>query len=74
MEGKMLTTEDRIQQYRAFMRDFTDSIILSHLMDIGFFEAPASTKYHGNYPGGLFDHSLVVTEELLRLTKCLNLE
>ena len=74
MEGKMLTTEDRIQQYRAFMRDFTDSIILSHLMDIGFFEAPASTKYHGNYPGGLFDHSLVVAEELLRLTKCLNLE
>ena len=74
MEGKMLTTEDRIQQYRAFMRDFTDSIILSNLMYIGFFEAPASTKYHGNYPGGLFDHSLVVAEELLRLTKCLNLE
>ena len=73
MEGKMLTTEDRIQQYKAFMGDFTDSIILSHLMDIGFFEAPASTKYHGNYPGGLFDHSLVVAEELLRLTKYLNL-
>ena len=25
-----------------------------------FFTAPASTKYHGNYEGGLFDHSLLL--------------
>lgn len=74
MEGKMLTTEDRIQQYKAFMGDFTDSVILAKLVDLGFFDAPASTKYHGNYPGGLFDHSLVVAEELLRLTEKLGLE
>ena len=44
MEGKMLTTEDRIQQYKAFMGDFTDSVILAKLVDLGFFDAPASTK------------------------------
>lgn len=40
----------------------------------GFFKAPASTKYHGNYEGGLFDHSLKVTETLVELTDKLGLE
>lgn len=40
---------------------------------MGFFTAPASTKYHGNYEGGLFDHSLEVTKNLLHLTKHLHL-
>ena len=35
----------------------------------GFFNAPASTKYHGAYPGGLFDHSFAVCERLKQLTK-----
>lgn len=74
MEGKMLSTEGRIMQYKAFMGDFTDSVILEQLKQLGFFEAPASTKYHGNYPGGLFDHSLKVAEELLRLTQRLDLK
>jgi hypothetical protein len=30
-----------------------------------FFEAPASTKYHGSYHGGLVDHSLNVYYSLL---------
>jgi hypothetical protein len=29
-----------------------------------FFTAPASTKYHGNYEGGLLEHSLIVYELL----------
>ena len=40
----------------------------------GFFEAPASTKYHGAYGGGLFDHSINVTRNLLKLTDALKLE
>lgn len=35
------------------------------LEDVGFFEAPASTKYHGNYAGGLVEHSLNVFMRLL---------
>ena len=30
----------------------------------GFFTAPASTKYHGNYEGGLVKHSLNVFERI----------
>ena len=39
-----------------------------------FFSAPASTKYHGNYPGGLYDHSLAVMKNLLTLTDKLGLK
>lgn len=42
--------------------------IVERLKDNGFFTAPASTKYHGAYEGGLFDHSFNVTRVLLALT------
>lgn len=32
-----------------------------------FFTAPASTKYHGSYAGGLVEHSLAVYENLITL-------
>lgn len=47
--------------------------IRDKLDELNFFDAPASTKYHGNYVGGLFDHSYEVTVALLKLTKQLNL-
>lgn len=43
--------------------------IVDRLDQMGFFTAPASTKYHGAYDGGLFDHSMAVTEQLLKLTE-----
>lgn len=33
-----------------------------------FLVAPASTRYHGSYPGGLFDHSMAVAELLVKWT------
>ena len=42
--------------------------MMEYLMAYGFFTAPASTKYHGNYEGGLLNHSRMVTEYLLALT------
>ncbi len=32
-----------------------------------FFYAPASTRFHGSYAGGLLEHSLNVYDELVRL-------
>lgn len=43
--------------------------MMEYLMAYGFFTAPASTKYHGNYEGGLLNHSRIVTEYLLALTQ-----
>ena len=40
----------------------------------GFFVAPASTKYHGAYAGGLYDHSRCVYDRLANLTTNNNLK
>lgn len=39
----------------------------------GFFTAPASTKYHGAFEGGLYEHSKAVAKELIKLTDRLGL-
>lgn len=39
--------------------------LLEWLESTDFFEAPASTHYHGSYPGGLVEHSLNVYYELI---------
>ena len=44
------------------------------LRENGFFTKPAAIKHHGNYSGGLFDHSLAVAQSLCTLTKALNLK
>lgn len=39
--------------------------LLAWLGTTDFFEAPASTRFHGAYPGGLVEHSLNVYYALL---------
>ena len=39
----------------------------------GYFTAPASSKYHLAYEGGLFEHSCNVALNLIHLTECLSL-
>lgn len=41
--------------------------LLEYLEKDGFFEAPASMRYHGAYTGGLAKHSLRVYELLIKL-------
>lgn len=48
--------------------------VTGRLRTMGFFTAPASTRFHGDYEGGLFDHSWCVATELLRLTDSLHLD
>ena len=67
--------DKRIETYRKFMSVCGGAEIgVSDLKELGFFTAPASTKYHGAYEGGLFDHSLQVASELVNLTNKLGLE
>lgn len=42
--------------------------LVEWLVTEGFFEAPASTKHHGVYPGGLAQHSLNVMDLLRTMT------
>lgn len=49
--------------------DLVSLDMLKYLSLNHFFTAPASTKYHGNYEGGLLDHSFAVAKFLVRLTE-----
>lgn len=40
---------------------------LSYLHENGFFDAPASTKWHLAYAGGLLEHSINVAEQMIKL-------
>lgn len=74
------TKEERIQQFKGIMyKQFSsvcaadsvrDNAFISFtdwLDSVGYFDVPASLKHHGNYNGGLFDHSCAVTEYLLKM-------
>lgn len=43
--------------------------LLEWLETTDFYTAPASTRFHGDYEGGLVEHSIHVWEELVRLLK-----
>lgn len=59
----------RVQKFNDFMQNRVTSTFQCWLVENGFFTAPASTMYHGNYEGGLFDHSFLVAETLVELTE-----
>lgn len=72
-----MNTNERIKIFKSLMgqvfgKEDVDYFVAT-LRRMGYFTTPASTKYHGNYEGGLFDHSLEVTKSLLHLTKHLKL-
>ena len=67
-----MTKEERIQKVNALGLLTGDQIYL--LEEMGFFTAPASATHHGNYEGGLFDHSWAVMESLVDITNNMGLK
>jgi hypothetical protein len=47
--------------------------VINYLQKTDYFTAPASTKFHGNFEGGLAEHSLFVYALFLMKNKCLDL-
>lgn len=66
--------EKRIAELVDFMGNYVSSYDIGRLDKMNFFTAPASTRFHGNYEGGLFDHSFEVAKTLVGLTKYNNLD
>jgi len=54
--------EKFIQLLQIVNREGTDKLI-KYLEETGFFEAPASTKFHGAYDGGLCEHCINVFQQ-----------
>ena len=47
--------------------------LMSYLERSDFYKAPASTRYHESYAGGLVEHSLKVYDHLKKLVECYGL-
>jgi hypothetical protein len=75
----MNNDRDRQQMFLDVMRfkDGTPIVnigIMNYLIEQGFFMKPAAVKHHGNYTGGLFDHSVEVTGCLVEMTEKFGIE
>ena len=60
--------EEFIKLLKGIDREGMDKLI-EFLEASDFFKAPASTKYHGNWEGGLLEHSMKVYEILKQKTE-----
>lgn len=79
-----MTKEERMEDFCATWAEYAPSEsdylvtenakLMKYLQEEGFFTAPASTKYHGAYEGGLYDHSNAVFLRLQKLTEDNHLE
>lgn len=67
------TMQDRIDLFQSLMPAPYNTGLLQQLQNDGFFTAPASASHHGNYEGGLFDHSFAVASKLVYYTRNLDL-
>lgn len=65
------TNMERLESFLCSIPHITEDV-LDGVFDLvagtDFLYAPASTRYHGARPGGLFDHSLKVAELLVQWT------
>ena len=66
----MNNQEKFIEIYRACIQREGSEAFLDYLLEkTDFFTAPASTRFHGAYEGGLLEHSLNVYECLCDFVK-----
>ena len=71
MRGVNMDNKERfIQLFQKYITRPGSDRLLDFLMNKSdFFESPASTRYHGSYPGGLLEHSLNVYDCLVDYLK-----
>ena len=67
-----MTNQERFLQIyqEKITRDGADKLLDFLMNGSDFFTAPASTRYHGAYEGGLLEHSLNVYDCLVDIQSC----
>lgn len=60
--------DQRTDRFKALTHGKLEVLINGKFPIVEFLTAPASTKRHGSYEGGLFDHSFEVYDALQKLT------
>lgn len=67
------TLESRLEAFSHLAGDAIPAKMQKRMTETGYFTAPAAAKHHGNYEGGLYDHSEAVALALADITKRLDL-
>lgn len=67
MENRMELVEDFENRVATMIHRDGIGDLMEWLRGSDFFTAPASTRYHGAFEGGLLDHSLAVHDQLMDL-------
>ena len=73
LKKNMKTTYHKESILNKELRPLLGDCITDFMLQNGFCSAPASTIYHGNYEGGLFEHSITVAICLQKYTDRLGL-
>ena len=60
---------EKFKNYFSYIKRPGADKLLEWLEEVGFFIAPASTKYHGAYAGGLVEHTNHVYRRLVKLAE-----
>lgn len=66
-ETQRMAEVEKFKNYFSYISRPGADKLLAWLEEAGFFTAPASTKYHGAYAGGLVEHTNHVYRRLVRL-------
>lgn len=70
LQGSEIKRQENRDKFLTILETLVPEVpekLLNYLEDSDFFRAPASTKYHDSYEGGLLQHSLNVYERLAQL-------
>lgn len=70
----MRTKADRMKAFKNIAGNMIPDKMYWRMLQDDYFEAPASATHHGNYPGGLYDHSEMVALALADYTERLELK
>ena len=78
MSARVITAKDRLEEFdRISINELRSQIseqFREYLISHGFFVKPAAISHHGNYTGGLFDHSYEVMDNLVGMTDKLGIQ
>lgn len=65
----MMTDKERQKKFDEAVGEWVIPPFRKWLIEQGFFVKPAAIIHHGNYTGGLFDHSFEMMDILVDMTK-----
>lgn len=71
--NRIITDKDRIKMFDESIGKYITPEFKGWLISNGFFVKPAAIKHHGNYTGGLFQHSFSVMNVLVEMTNKFNI-